>query len=207
MSNPLSIAAVTATLRNLLARVSVPLPSDTDTALSDTLVSTVPPDKAGLTEDHNQVNLFLYHVAPNVAARNFDGQGRIGKPPGLALELFYMVTVYGRNSSDILSQRLLGRVMSLLHSYPTLQPPDIAAALPGSDLSQQSERVRILPHDISNEEMVRVWGTFQVKYRLSVVYRVSVVLLDHEQLQPDAPAVAKVAVNLTASVPTPVESP
>src|SRR3569832_804404 len=155
MSNPLSIAAVTATLRNLLANVSVPLPAETDTDLSDTQVTTLPPDKSGLTEDHNQVNLFLYHVSPNAASRNLDGQGKAGKPPALALDLLYMVTVYGRNSSDLLSQRLLGRAMSLLHSYPILSGADILAALPGSNLDQQPDRVRIVPHNISNEEMVR----------------------------------------------------
>jgi hypothetical protein len=199
MSNQLSIAAVTATLRNILARVSVPLATDTDTALSDTQVTTLPPDKCGLTDDHNQINLFLYHVSPNLAARNLDGQGLAGKPPGLALDLFYMVTVYGAGSSDILAQRLLGRAMSLLHSYPTLSPTDIAAALSGANLGQQSERVRVLPHDISNEEMVRLWGTFQVKYRLSVVYRVAVVLIDHEVAVTSATAVKGVAVTVYSS--------
>jgi len=199
MSNPLSIAAVTATLRNLLARVSVPLPAETDTDLSDTLVTTLPPDKAGLTEDHNQVNLFLYHVSPNTAGRNLDGQGKAGKPPALALDLLYMVTVYGRNSSDLLAQRLLGRAMSLLHSYPILSGADIAAALPGTNLDQQPERIRIVPHNISNEEMVRLWGTFQVKYRLSVMYRASVILIDNEVAAVDAVAVKTVAVSTRPS--------
>jgi hypothetical protein len=201
MSNPLAIAAVTATLRNLLARVSTPLPSDKDTALSDTQVTTLPPDKAGQTDDHNQVNLFLYHVMPNAAGRNLDGHGTPGNKPGLALDLLYMVTVYGRNSDDVLSHRLLGRAMSLLHSYPVLVPADIAAALPGTDLDQQVDRIRLGPFNISNEEMVRLWGTFQVKYRLSVVYRAGVILIDHEQPLPTASAVQKVGINIGASVP------
>src|SRR3954447_24928921 len=109
MSNPLSLAAATSTLRNLLARVAIPLPGEADTDLADTVVTTLPPDKAGQSEDHNQINLFLYQLQPNSAARNRDSQGRTGGLPGLALDLFFLVTVYGRSGSDILSQRLMGR--------------------------------------------------------------------------------------------------
>lgn len=200
MSNPLSIAAVTATLRNLLASVSIPLAGETNTDLSDTQVTTLPPDKAGQTDDHNQVNLFLYHVLPSTAARNLDGSGKPGKPPALALDLLYMVTVYGRGSSDLLAQRLLGRAMSLLHSFPILAPSDIATALPGTDLNFQKDRVRIIQHNISNEEMVRLWGTFQVKYRLSVMYRAAVVLIDHEVVTVDAAPIRSIEVT-TGTIP------
>jgi hypothetical protein len=199
MSNPLSIAAVTATLRNLLAKVAVPFDGEPDTELSDTQVSTLPLDKAGTQEDHNQINLFLYQVAPNVAGRNLDGQGLPGKPPGLALDLFYMVTVYGRNNNDILSQRLLGRLMSLFHSHPLLVPAEIEAALVGNDLHELQNRVRITPHVMANEEMVRMWSTFQVKYRLSVVYRVGPVLIDHEVATSEAALPTRVVLTLGPS--------
>ncbi len=198
MSNPLAIAAVTCTLRNLLARVATPWAGETDTDLSDTQVTTLPPDKAGLTEDHNQINLFLFQLHPNAESRNRDNQGKVGGLPALALDLFYMLTAYGRNSDEILSQRLLGRAMSLFHSYPVLSATDIAAALPGTDLQNQTDRLRINPHSIPDEEITRIWTNFQVKYRLSVVYRVSVVLIDHERSQPAAPAVQTIQVGVTA---------
>jgi hypothetical protein len=199
MSNLLSIAAVTATLRNLLAKVAVPSAGESDTELSDTQVTTLPLDKAGTQDDHNQINLFLYQVAPNGAGRNLDGRCQPGRPPGLALDLFYMVTVYGRNSSDILSHRLLARAMSLFHSYAVLPPNDMAASLPDNDLYASSERVRINPHNMANEEMVRMWSTFQVKYRLSVVYRIGPVILDNEQTSVDATAVSRVVLTTQPS--------
>jgi hypothetical protein len=199
MSNPSAIAAVTSTLRNMLAHIATPLPNETDTDLSDFVVTTMPPDKAGQTDDHNQINLFLYQVSHSSGARNLNGQGLSSGLPGLGLELYFMITAYGRGSSDILAQRLIGRAMSMFHSYPVLSAADIAAALPGSDLENQKDLVRISPHSITNEEMVRLWSNFQVKYRLSVAYRVAVVLLANERAQEEATAVSKVKVTVERS--------
>lgn len=197
MSNPLSIAAVTAALQALLARVAAP--GSADSELSDTQVTTLPPDKAGMQEDHNQINLFLFQVQPNAPGRNLDGRGLPGRPPALALDLFYLLTVYGRSSNELLSHRLLGRAMSLLHSYPVLAPEQIESALPGSNLSAQSERVRVLPHAISTEEISRFWSTFQTKYRLSVAFRVSAVLIDHEVPVTDPPPPTRLQLGLHSS--------
>lgn len=205
MSNSLAIAAVTATLRNLLSQVATPRPGDPDNELSDTQVTTVAPDKAGTQEDHTQINLYLYQVMPSAAGRNLDGVGpgrTLGRPPGLALDLFYLVSVYGRGFSEVLAQRALGRAMSLLNSYPILLPDDLQAALPGADVHEQGERVRIHPHALGGEEMVRLWGTFQVKHRLSAAYRVSMVLIDHEAVPVLAPQV-KVVGAAVLTVPTP----
>lgn len=200
MGNPLAIAAVTSTLRNTLARVAIPLSSEPDAALSDTQVTTVPPDKAGLTDDHNQLNLFLYQILPSPSARNLNGKGVPGGLPALALELYFLVTAYGRSSSDILAHRLIGRAMSLLHSYPGIAPADIAAAIPGSGLEDQIDQVRINPHPLANEEMVRLWSNFQTKFRLSVAYRVAVVLIDNERTQTDAAAVKTIQITAGAAV-------
>ena len=68
MSNSLAIAAVTATLRSLLAAGLV-----TVTDLNDAQVTAQPLDKArDATATVNQVNLFLYLISPNAAWRNQD---------------------------------------------------------------------------------------------------------------------------------------
>lgn len=198
MSNSLSIAAVTAALRNVLAQVATVRDSDPDNELSDTEITTVTPDKAGATEDHNQINVYLYQVMSNPAGRNLDNTGKAGGTPALALDLYYLISVYGRNHNEILSHRLLGRAMSLLHAYPRLKPEDLRNALPGSDVQEQNESVRLHPHGLGGEEMVRLWGTFQVKHRLSVAYRAAVVLIDHENPGPTAPQVTKIGVDVSA---------
>jgi hypothetical protein len=186
LSNTLSIGAVTATLRQLLGKVADPLPLDplVDPELADATCTARPPDKARSAEDANQINLFLYHTQPNAALRN---AGMPGSRSGdatqspLALNLYYLITAYGRNFDDILSHRLLGRAMSILHDASTLLPADIDKALPGNDLSHQLESVRITPQPLSLEEMSKLWSTFQAPYRVSAAYEVRVVLIDSQR--------------------------
>src|SRR2546422_6265824 len=114
MSNALAIAAVTATLRNLLQNIS------NITGLDDTRVTTQPPDEARISTNPNQLNLFLYQVLPNAAWRNMDipqqvRSGETAMPP-LALNLYYMLTAYGIGNNDVLGHSLLGHAMSILRS-------------------------------------------------------------------------------------------
>jgi uncharacterized protein (DUF2141 family) len=184
MSNSLAIAAVTATLRDILGLVSQRLPfdPDPDPDLNDATCSTKPPDKARTAEGANQLNLFLYQASINPHLRNADlpGQVRPGEtgPAALTLDLDYVVTAYGKNSDDILAHRLLGRAMSLLHDRSVLLPADIEKALKGNDLHRQVERVRITPHPLTSEELSKLWAVFQAPYRISATYRASVVLID-----------------------------
>jgi hypothetical protein len=175
MSNALAIAAVTATLRNLLETGLTP-------DQPDAKVTTNPPDKARDNNNGNQVNLFLYQTEPNAAWRNMDmprqvKPGETGQPP-LPLNLYYLITAYGQNEDDTFSHRLLGRAMRILHDHPVLGAAEIAAALPGNDLHEQVERVRITPQPLSLDEMSKLWTTFQTQYRISAAYQVSVVLIE-----------------------------
>jgi hypothetical protein len=186
MSNSLAIAAVTATLRGLLARAAQPLPGESvPDPLSDLTVSTKPPDRARTAESSNQINLFLYQTLPNAAFRNRDmpGRGRSGEdsPQPLALTLYYLITCYGVSNDEVLNHRILGRAMSLLHDRSTLLSSDIATALPNSGLDQQIERVRLTPVVLSWEEMSHIWSTLQTPYRTSVAYEASVVLIDSQK--------------------------
>lgn len=187
MSNSLAIAAVTATLSGLLDhRINASLADDpaTDTGLAGTGITTKSLDKAR-TGSTNQLNLFLYQTAVNAAWRNqtLPRQSRpneLAQPP-LALDLHYLLTTYGSGDDDQLGQRILGRAMSVLHDHAVLGPQEIKAALTGSDLGDQIERVRITPMALSVEELSKLWTVFQAPYRLSAAYEVSVVLVDSNQ--------------------------
>lgn len=184
MSNSLAIAAVTATLRNLLdTRINASVVDDpsTDPGLAGTGVTTKALDKAR-TGNGNQVNLFLYQTATNAAWQNRDlpqqtKPNEQGRPP-LALELHYLVTAYGTGDDDQLGHRLLGRSMSVLYDHAVLGPSEIQAALAGNDLANQVERVRIAPLALSVEEISKLWTVFQAPYRISAAYLISAVLID-----------------------------
>lgn len=177
MSNSLAVAAVTATLRNLII---------SGTGIND--VTARPLDNARRSVTGNQVNLFLYQVLPDAAWRNRD-MPRQSKPnetghPPLPLTLYYLMTAYSDDEDDTNAHRLLGQAMSVLHDHPLLGTDEIKNAttpipeLSESNLHQQLERVRITLQPLTFEEMSKLWTTFQTHYRVSAAYQVSVVLIE-----------------------------
>jgi hypothetical protein len=180
MSNALAIAASTSALRNLLLQ-QVPV---LDSSLADVEVTTRAPDTARKNVTKAQLNLFLYQVTANAAWRNMDlprqvRPGETGFPP-LALNLRYMLTAYGReeNDSDATCHRVLGAAMSTLHDHALLSADEIRNSLPGNDLADQIERVRVTPLQIPVEELSKLWTAFQTNYRVSTAYEVALVLID-----------------------------
>lgn len=192
MSNELAIAAVTITLRNLLDGVQElknnpaiydNLPEDLKIK-SKIEVSNLPLDAAfdKSNKDKNYLNLFLYHVEHSAAWRNRDiprkvKPGETGSPP-LALNLYYIITAYGENGSELIGHMLLGKAMSILHDHPVLGREEIKIALDLSELHKQVERLRITPQPISLDEVSKLWTGFQTQYRLSAAYEVSVALIE-----------------------------
>jgi uncharacterized protein DUF4255/IPT/TIG domain-containing protein len=183
MSSAVAIAAVTATLRNLLAHHISPQPD-----LADTIFTVQPPDQARQAHaTANQVNLFLYHTTLNTAWSNTDLQdstrrrGESGLPP-LALNLAYLLTAYGRDNDARrpFSHLLMGHAMRLLHDNPVLGVADLRTALPDADPGRMIERVRITHHPLTLDEITKLWTCLQTPHRLSACYQASVVLLDSE---------------------------
>ncbi|HEY6168581.1 MAG TPA: DUF4255 domain-containing protein [Verrucomicrobiae bacterium] len=178
MSNARAIEAVTATLRHLIVN-GVP-------DLANQNVTAKPLDRArsGDTKT-DQLNLFLYQTMPNAAWGNQDlprqvQPGETGRPP-LALNLYYLVTAYGRDDEDTQSHRWLGQAMSVLHDHPLLDRGEISSALAGSGLESQLERIRITPQPLSLEEMSKLWAAFQTQYRISTAYELTVVLIESQR--------------------------
>jgi len=200
MSNALAIAAVTATIRDLLQNSLSSNPGTTPFGGSVN-VSAIAPDRIRIENDNLvQLNLFLYHVTPNPGWRNaalpsHDALGQRLTNPPLALDLHYLLSAYSQQ--DFQAEILLGYAMHILHETPvlpreairaTLVPPDGVApgspaevALIDSDLADQVELIKVTPQSLTSEEIYRLWGAFQTSYRPSVAYHVSVVLIEGER--------------------------
>ena len=194
MSSDLAIAGVTATLRHLLKRGVVDHVKLGDqgpvsvTAKAPDLIDTESADLA------DQINLYMYHVAPNPGWRNVglpsrDSSGaRISNPP-LALDLYYVVTAYSQR--ELYADVLLGYAMQFLHEVPVLTQRAIRHALQPAptevsfirpeDLLTQFEQIKIAPHALDADEMYKLWMAFQTTYRPSAAYHVSVVLIEDPQ--------------------------
>jgi hypothetical protein len=185
MSNERSIAAVTHTLRHLLEeRFKV-------NGAGNVTVTTKPLDKARDSNNNggDQVNLFLYQYMENAALKNMEipsqaKPGETGYPP-LALNLYYLITVYAQNDDfpEPTSHLLLGEAMSVFHDRSILSPDDIKASLPAADLEKydlynQIEKVKITLKSLPEDELNKFWTIFQVPFRFTFVCEVSVVLIE-----------------------------
>jgi hypothetical protein len=197
MSNALAIAAVTAVLRDLLNNAMIDHGLST-TVGSPVTVTALPPDRIKTGDDElPQLNIFLYHVASNAGWSNSalpsrDTQGNRTTNPPLALDLYYLLSAYGKNDFD--GEILLGYAMQMLHETPVLPRTAIRTALGGvspvpsnilpigplsaADLADQLEQIKITPQLMNTEEVWKLWTALQAHYRPTAAYRISVVLIE-----------------------------
>ncbi len=188
MSNYLAIATVTATLQRTLQAI---VQSDVYGAR----VTTIRPDTVGSGAPETAVNLYLYHVVPNLAWRNADlrtrySEGQFAKRPQAALDLFYLISCYG-NEVELEPQRLLGSVVRTLHARPILTREMIRETLSDStftflndsNLSEQVDVVKFSPLSMSIEELSNIWSVFfQTPHALSIAYQAGVVLIESDDI-------------------------
>ncbi|QSQ27592.1 DUF4255 domain-containing protein [Pyxidicoccus parkwayensis] len=201
MSNSLSVAAITATLRTLLF-------SHLQGDFPDVDVTTMPPDKARSKDaTHHQINIFLFQVTHNPNLRNMEmpTQGRMneGGFSPLALRLSYMLTAYAPADDDVAAHKVLGKAMLVLHDHAVLGPEELRTSLPGNDLYQQVERVRITPDQLSLEDVSKMWTAFQSQYRISVIYQVSAVLIESTRARRSPLPVLRSQISSQAGLPAP----
>jgi hypothetical protein len=193
VSNALAVAAVTATLRNLLEES---LGGDQPGSVGQAVVTTLRPDEIvlpGQPEATKGINVFLYQVAPNHSLSpadlpTRDAAGGLMHTPMTAIDLHYLISCHGADAA-LESQRLLARAMLALTVTPVLTRDVIAAMverfrddpdlgfLTKADLGQQPELVKLAPTVLSLEELSRLWGVLGTPYILSVTYVATVVLL------------------------------
>jgi len=209
MSTELSIAAITAVLKNLLGNGLISAASST--GIGDVNITALPPDRLTTgTDERSQLNLFMYRVAPFSALTNRASfvrkeqvQAKGNSSPSLAVELSYLMTACG--AEEFHAEVLLGTAMQLLHQTPMLTPDTIRAALDAlsakkgkvqahpvklaiaeSQLAEQLQQIRITPQFLSFEDMSKLWSALQARYRPSVCYQVSAVMIaatgDHDDL-------------------------
>ena len=207
MSNYLAIATVTATLQKMLQDA---VQADVEGAR----ITTIRPDTIGKGSPETGVNIFLYRVAP-LNWRNADLPGRrsngeLIKRPQIALELNYMLTLYG-NESELEPQRLLGSVIRTLNSKPVLHQDLIQSTildsnfryLDNSDLQEQIESIKFMFLPLSTEDLSKIWSVFfQTPYSLSVAYQASVILIESQEIPSPALPVRETRTNIIGNIPT-----
>lgn len=197
MDTPLAIAAVTALLKGQLSNWLAQHALGSRLGAEIT-VTAIPPDHITTGADERpQINLFLYAVSPNTAMRR--GEATPGRTPGtvLALDLHYLVTAYG--GADMQIETLLGYAIHALQQVPSLDQDRLRANLEalsavGGDLAapllaeigatrlyEHLAELTITPQFPGIEALTRIWSALQSRYRPSLAYKVSAVLIDSGQ--------------------------
>ncbi|HUO08052.1 MAG TPA: DUF4255 domain-containing protein [Phycisphaerae bacterium] len=211
MSTAAAIAAVTASIQNLL-NDGLQKARGLGIVAADAKVTSVAPDRLGENPSSSLV-LFLYDVSPNTGWANQrlpsrdTGGSRIANPY-LALDLCYMLTAYG--NVDCEAELLLGHAMQALHETPGLTrdfirtvldpgPPDGAGnPLPqvfrtgAVNLAEQIELIKITPKYLSIDDLSKIWASLQCHYRPSTAYQVTVVLIEAANPVGNAPPVLRI---------------
>jgi hypothetical protein len=130
------------------------------------------------------LSLWLYRVAPNAHLRNVPRRGDTpdARPP-LYLDLHFLLTVWADNA--LAEHTILAWVLDRLHRMPVL---DVSSLSPEGGWGPD-DQVQLVPEELSNEELMRIWDAVEPGYRLSVPLVARVVRIDREP-QPGVPVVA-----------------
>lgn len=197
MSTALAIAATTKVLTQIVDRnVNA---AGLAGVLEAPITSALPPDRVLIGDGEKpHLNLFLHQVSFNAGWRDAglpskDPQGaRVSRPP-LAIDLHYILSAYG--DVEYQAEILLGLGMQAFHENPLLTrdeirsvfippppgltlPEQLVIAMAASKLADQVEMIKIVPEPLSTEEISKLWAAFGTKYRPSVAYHASVVLIE-----------------------------
>ncbi len=119
------------------------------------------------------------------------------------------MSAYGE--SDYHPEILLGIGMQVLHEMPfldrnyivqTFSAPssNLMSALATSLLDQQIEQIKISPHDLSADDLYKLWSAFGSKCRPSSAYVATVVLIDSKAPLVSAPPVVSYNIDVLAYV-------
>lgn len=189
MANLAAIRSVGSSLAEFLNRTFQAAAFPADVNKPNATFSVV--SSGGIQEQEDPSNLgtsvliFLYRVSVDPHLRN---SGRLSAPdmapPPLSVALHYLFTFWSNSAEN--EHLLAGWTMRQLQSLPLL---DATILSPEARWSAE-EVVQVIPEELSNEDLMRIWDALTPGYRLSLGYVARVVRIDPEEAA--APAYAPV---------------
>ena len=162
MANRLAIHSVGASLAKFLSD-AYPAPLRIQHPCQFRLLSsgqmTAPDDDGAI------LSLFLYRVTMNEHLRNVSGVNRpSGSSVPLSLDLHYLMTVWADGA--LAEQTILAWAMHEIYRRPVLD----ASSLSPEAQWGPGEVIQLIPAELSNEDIMRIWDAIEPTYRLSVSY-------------------------------------
>jgi hypothetical protein len=157
-------------------------------------VSRLRTDAIAVTDTTAQVVMSLYRVNINQHLRNV---GRIDepgmRPVPLSVDLRYLFSFWATTADN--EQNVLAWTMRQLHSVPVLDRSVLSAEAGWAS----EDVVQLIPEEITNEDLMRMWDAFEPDYRLSLSYIARIVRIDPDESTEERPVVAR---RFDYSVPT-----
>jgi hypothetical protein len=137
--------------------------------------------KAG-TDFGTTMSLYLYRVMVNEHARSQPVANGIVLP--LSVDLHFLITIWSESAAA--EQTLCAWAMSQLHQHPVM---DVSSLTEEGGWSN-NDVVKIIPAELSNEDLMRIWDALAPDYRLSLSYIARVVSIDSAEISAGLPVVA-----------------
>jgi hypothetical protein len=117
--------------------------------------------------------LFLYRIEVNKTMRAaWSATAYYDGVPHLPLDLHYLLTAWADNADH--EQLVLGKAMTCLDATPILTGPLLT---PSADWTA-GETLQVVPEDVPVEELIRLFDSIEVGFRLSVGYVARIVRAD-----------------------------
>jgi hypothetical protein len=152
------------------------------TLVSTSKLATFKDDPPGTT-----VALLLYRVSTNPDLRNASRlDPALGRRPPLSVDLHYLLSVWAESAET--EHVVLAWAMAKLHETPVLDRALLADV--DHDVHWLPEDlIQLIPAELSNEDVMRIWDALEPSYRLSYSYVARVVRIDPREVEPELPAV------------------
>ena len=131
------------------------------------------------------LSLFLHQVTMNEHVRNAHQLNGItlNQVP-LSVDLHYLMTVWADSAES--EHFILAWAMRQLHLHPVLNSSYLSSEADW----RPEEVIQIIPAELSNEDMMRIWDTLKPSYHLSLAYIARVVRIEGDEVEDVRPVVA-----------------
>jgi hypothetical protein len=143
------------------------------------------------------ITLYLHRVTIDPYLRNSRVPvGAFGTQVPVSLDLHFLLTVWADKSMH--EQLLLGWVIRELYQHEALSQSDLT---PGGGWAAD-DVIQVIPGELSNEDMMRIWDALEPPYHLSVSYIARVIRIDSAAKNEGLPVVSR-RLGFTDDVPAP----
>ena len=131
------------------------------------------------------VTLYLYRLDIDKTTRNASDPQRPGAVPvPLSLCLYYLFIIW--SDVPLVENTIAAWIMSKIHQHPLLDQ----SILSSTGEWEPDEQVYIVPIEMTNEDLMRIWDAIMPTYRLSLPYLARVVRIKPDEIKEERPVVA-----------------